>query len=562
MDLALGFVFIISLMFLAMIFGERLSLFGIADGQWLTAPFDWAARFWDMLCEAADRVSGFVFDHFWWVAATVSGGVGILLIALVMVTGLSDKAEANRSDEESLMFVGSVLDHTTILTPDNVLQLKVADGPNPLATGPELVHQVPSKDRWRIPPSIRQEIVDSMPPAPPEPDVLWNPGRPEYPREPDYSRSLLNITIEPFVERRGRQVRSPLVDRMIRDSLMALRNGDWRTFSDAQARERATGSGPVLREDSQFAEDDLYARVRVIPGESVATNDLKVEKFLPEQPPAGEFEIEIRLTNLSPDTLDGLVVRELLPSAWRPVAVQPQAVYRESTITWLLNDIRPFDEKILKVKVTSSEFGQFQSYTEVSATTAVAASTGVSEPLPAVPDRREPIDRRPIEREPFEPVPFEPEPFVPEPFDRREPEPRPQERRLPPVEDLPDVQLTLLEPPQTVPVNEWIEVLFEIRNVGTAPAEGVSLRVDVPLGLSHHALNDDDLDRKIEVRIATLKPKERRKFPLKVRATTPGSHYAIAELTLQKNQLDVRPFEVIARRTTPDNSRLVPRPDF
>ena len=95
MDLALVIVFIISLMFLAMIFGDRLSLFGLADGQWLTAPFDLATRFWDMVCEAADRIWCFVYDHFWWVAATVSGGLGILLIALVMVTGLSDKAEAN-----------------------------------------------------------------------------------------------------------------------------------------------------------------------------------------------------------------------------------------------------------------------------------------------------------------------------------------------------------------------------------------------------------------------------------------------------------------------------------
>jgi hypothetical protein len=205
-------------------------------------------------------------------------------------------------------------------------------------------------------------------------------------------------------------------------------------------------------------------------------------------------------------------------------------------VTWLLEEMRPLEERVLKVRVTSSESGPFRSDTEISATAAVAAPVGITSPLPIVPERDR-IDRRPIER------------------------PQP-ERPLPPVEDLPDVQLTLLEPPRAVPVNQWVEVLFEIRNLGSAPARGVSLRVDVPLGLSHHALDDNDLNRKIEVRIATLQPKERRKFPLKVKAITSGSHYAIAELALQEAQLDVRPFEVIANDDLPDNSSIVPRPDF
>jgi hypothetical protein len=96
MNFILGLVFFLSIMFLAMIFGERLSLFGFADGRWLTAPFDMLARLWDMICEATDRIWCFVFDHFWWVTATVSGSIGVLLVALIMVSGLSTEAAAVR----------------------------------------------------------------------------------------------------------------------------------------------------------------------------------------------------------------------------------------------------------------------------------------------------------------------------------------------------------------------------------------------------------------------------------------------------------------------------------
>ena len=124
MDLILGLVFFLSLMFLAMIFGERLSLFGVVDGRWMTAPFDLASYLWDMVCEATDRIWCFVFDHVWWVTATVAGAVGLLLVALILVSGLSNEARAVRQDERAVMNTGSVLDSVPVLDTENILQAK------------------------------------------------------------------------------------------------------------------------------------------------------------------------------------------------------------------------------------------------------------------------------------------------------------------------------------------------------------------------------------------------------------------------------------------------------
>ena len=155
MDLILGLVFFLSLMFLAMIFGDRLSLFGVVDGRWMTAPFDLVTYMWDMICEATDRVWCFVFDHVWWVTATLAGAVGLLLIALILVSGLSNEAQAVRHDERALMHTGSVLDDVPELNTRNILQTKFV-----LETDSDkvshLVHQVPSAlYRFPAPPIVQ-----------------------------------------------------------------------------------------------------------------------------------------------------------------------------------------------------------------------------------------------------------------------------------------------------------------------------------------------------------------------------------------------------------------------
>lgn len=579
MDILLGIVFILCLMFLAMIYGERLSLFGFIDGRWLTAPFDMVSSFWDMVCEAADRVWCFVFDHFWWVAATVSGSVGILLIALIMVTGLTQKAEAERLDERTLMNVGSVLDHTAVLVPKDVVQIStVVERPKL----DQLVYQVPSADRYRVPPAIRGRVVTDFSNPPPEirpvvddlpPLETESPG---YRPEPEFSRSRLSLTMEPFIERQGRRVRSPQIGELVRDSLLSLRRDDWLTFSVTQARRRMADEDATLPEDPEFALDDLYSQVRIIPGDSVTTSDLKVEKSMPPDAGAGSFEIEIRVANQSREVVRGLVVRELLPASWEPQTMQPRGVFRDSTVTWLLDELRPLEEGVLTLTVLSRESGRFESFTEVSAAAAVTTKSRVESDLPPEPRLPTrgltppdfPLPDLPELDFPMRPPPERPLPERRQP-ERRQPEsplPEPRlpelpERTLPPVEELPDVRLTLFEPPEIVTTGERVDVIFQVRNAGAAPAANVVLRVRLPVSLDHERLQDGDLNRTVDARLRSLAPDENRQVRLTVRPVEGGLHFATAELLLNGSQLDLRDFEIRAREVAETDRPILPRPD-
>jgi len=520
MNLILVLVFFLSLMFLAMIFGDRLSLFGFVDGRWLTAPFDMVARVWDMICEATDRLWCFVFDHFWWVAATVSGSIGILLVALLMVSGLSQEAAAVRVQERLVMNAGSVLDHTTVLDTDNVLTINaVADG----GEVAQLIWQTPSAAFGTIPFPRQRPVVRDVPQLPLRP----------Y-REPTYAPERLTLTMEPiapaeaWVEQKGRPARALDINRLVDRALQSLRIDDWRRFNDTRPASRNAVSRPAMREDSIYDVQDLTSQVRVFPGYAVSSSNLKVEKFAPSNPAPGDFEIQIRVTNLTEARLSGVIVRELLPKAWVPKQMQPRGAFRDFTATWLIDDLDPFQDQILSLQVESTEFGDFESFTEVSATAAVTNEARVARearPLPPVEQERN--------------------------FRERRRDPR-----------FPDVRLVLEKPPEVVAVDDWVNVYFLIKNVGNAAAEGVTLRVTVPEGLDHHALDPDDRNREVDSKVSRLEAGISRHMILKVKPTFPGPHSAYAELLLQDVQLDIRDFVIVAGENAPAGPAPRPQPDF
>lgn len=506
--LVLGAVFLLSLVFLTITFGDRLNLFGLSDGRWLSAPVDLAVWFWGLVCEAADRVWCFVFDHFWWVAATASGGFGVVLIALMLVTGLTEKAEADRQGVSLLARAGSVLDHVPIVDADRVVQISGVKDPG---QPDHLLYQVPSpRHRFPVPAGVRRRITDFGSPRPLPEATDVPPLESHFPgriRTPDLTTSRLTLTLEPFVERQGRRVRSADVDQLVRNSLFTLRRDDWQTFSQVSSFRQQQDSAAPLAEDPRFLVDDLESRIRVIPGDSVVASDIRVEKSAPGDAGRGRFEVEIRVRNQSRHQVDGLVVRELLPQAWKPVSTEPRAVYRDDVVTWLVDDLRPDDEIRLRMELMSNEEGLFQSYTEVSATAAVTAVAPV-------------LSRRPTQ----------------------------PEQPLPPVERMPDVQLTLIKPPQVAAVGENVDVFFLIRNRGNAPASGVSLHVSLPDDLDHHDLPPNARKRFVDAQIRELAVGERRQVRLTVMPQRAGIHFATAELRLRDVRLDVRDFEITARR--------------
>lgn len=542
------FVFILSLMFLAMIFGEQLSLFGVVDGRWIMAPFDLVSKFWELICEATDRLWCFVFDHFWWVTATVTGSVGILLIALLMVGGLSNEARAVRIDSKKIVNAGGVLDVVPVIDTQNVLQTKLVDSEDRVS---QLMHQKWSDNRFWVPPVVKRPIVKQTPKPQPRPRISDVPpleiNSPLSDRRLDYSRDQLDITMEPYIERIGHPVRSQVMDRMILQTMMELQD-DWRNFSNTGSMARRGSSRPPLREDTNYALERLYSQVQIIPEDYVAANSLQVEKSAPANTGPGEFEIQIRVRNMGLEKISGVIVRELLPVAWTPVETEPRGVYRESTITWLLDTLEPREAIDLTLAVASTETGPFESFTEVSASSAVTSAARIE------PESRElpPVERRVPPIEPEEPLPL---PERRNPIDRGVlPERR---ERI----EYPELRLTFDPRPTQATVGEWVDVKFTIENIGRVPAEGVTLFVDLPLELDHKYLDPTDFDRQVESRVARLNAGEKRERTLRVRPDRDGRHISTASLALQGRRLATEDFEINARQVRDNSAPLLPRPD-
>ena len=514
-DFAFIFVFLLSLMFLAMIFGDRLSLFEIVDGHWLLAPTELISRFWDMLCEATDRIWCFVFDHFWWVTATVSGSIGILLIALLMVGGLSTEARAVRLDSQKVFNAGGVLDEVPEIEPKRILQTRVATNSTDESN---LIVQALSNDKFWVPPISRRPVVQDLPKEPyrDSPPLDWQPPQPAM---PDYSRGQLELTLTPFPAtfgEIGRPVRSLQVDDLIQRNILALRD-EWRIFNERLSLSRIDMASPTLPEDSAYAVEELYSQVTVFPGDYVTSNSLQVKKEAPSAPESGEFDIQIRVTNSGLDRISGIIVRELLPPEWSPINMSPQGVFRDSSVMWLLDPLDPRQAAELSVRVVSNRSGSFQSQTEVSAISAVST-----------------------------PVKVEPE-----------------ARSLPPVApvEYPELRLTFDPRPTPATVGEWVDVYFEIENIGNVTANGVILYVELPLDLDHEHLDPTDFDRRVDSTVRRLEPGEKRRKQLVVRPDRRGRHRSTASLYLQKQRLTTKDFEIDAAESSTVPAPI-PQPEF
>lgn len=585
MDVILGLVFIFSLLSLAMIFGDRLSLFGNIDERWLMTPFDLVTRFWQMLCEIFDRAVCFIFDHFWWVAATASGGVGVVMIAVIMFSGLTLEAAAVRRDELAVMNVGGVLDHTPKMSAKDFLPVPLE---RPADSSSHLVDQFPTPNiRFAIQELSRRPEIDALPIE--RPYLPIDDDREDRTPTPDPFRSRLRLTLNPFVEIQGRRVVDPAVSEMIQQTLYDIQQDDWQAFSELGFQNRQFNSRADLRENSVYDVNELLRSVRILSSDTVATQMIDVQKSVPEDPPAGEFDIRIRITNQGPDTLSGLVVREQIPLTAAAKDMRPEGIYRDTTAVWLIDDLRSGEKRDLVLTVEAQDLDRFESWTEVSAASAVRTATTVEEarrqpslrlPLtdpdpfqdrrpvrrpivtPRVPEPSEPEFLEPVRREP-EPWELEPRmPIAREPVRRdpviREPEPREPIRRdfTPRVTEpirIPDVRLRLLTRPVRVTVNEVAIVKFEVRNVGDAEAEGVSLRVNLPMDVEHKQLEPRDLLRRVESSIRILKPGERRTMELFIRPTRQGSHLVTALLMLKNRELDIQSFDV---ETDPDTNSV------
>jgi hypothetical protein len=563
MDIVLGFVFLLCLLLLVMIFGEQLSVLGAFHGRWLSALTESIADLWDFLCEEIDRGWRFVLEHLWWVLAVGSGGSGVVLVAWMMFGGIADQAAADLSGRTGQLHAGGILDHVPEIVPprdlDQALIARSEDLINPR------IDQVsarvgsgwnPGWDSNPDPaPGRNGMAVDDFPPlfrgrTHNSPDALEEPrlrdwetlpvGRGSLPfesenrpggrrRTPSFSRWTEEYLPDDdqIIRISGRAINSITLKSEIAAALERLdlrRRDDWRRserFRDTLMDFSDTASDiPRVPEATRDELDLIKSSVRVVPGSSVGDSDLYIEKRIVPAQQRNEFEIEISVTNQSPRRMSGLLVHEHLGSSVEPVFIDDGGVFRDSRVTWVIDDLRPLKTQTIRLQVRSDSAGTISTRTVISAVAAVTSEVVVES------------DRR---------------------------------TRFTPGRS--DVQLTIGKVPRTATVSEKLEISFRLKNVGTGPATEVVLRIDLPAGLDHFHLEKDDVDRTVDVTIRDLEPNTSRVKVLRLTAVEPGQQTAVVELLENRKQTDLTTFDirVLADDDTSneatDQRPLLPRPD-
>ncbi len=567
---AWAFIFgcILCLMFLGMIYGEQLSVIRVLEGRWFE-PFPRSlGQLWNQLSLAVDLLVRFVMEHLSWVVATVSGTVGLFIVAFLMFSGMADDAAAKWGDLHIPLQAGGVIDSV----PEIVAQ--------PAVIPPESAEVDESEFVWQQPGGgylvFRRPELDRPLPGPVrKPDLDLIPDADWALEDRSLDRPVMELTlirsesrsmqIEDDAESivRGKLIEWPLpqqIDRAVR----SMRLDDWRmTVADRDRRDRfgdpldsilrpgSSVSDGLMRESAPEDLLDLEARVRIVPGDTIAENQLRVEKTAPSESAGAELTVEISVLNLGDTSVRGLLVREFMPRGTKVRDARPQAVLRDDTLTWLLEDLEPFAEQTLRFTVlaaplagTASRRPRFESATEVSAAAAVGSRTLVrNRELPATrPSNPFPeLDLlTPAERPADLPV--------------RDTVPRPSltpptgERRFVPssVASRPDVRLRIEEPLLPVQVGQTVEVNFVVENRGDAPAEGVGLRVVLDQGLRHHRVAEDEANREVVNQVRRIEPGQTKSVILRMRAVRPGEFLSRAEMIFAGEQLSRDLFRVVA----------------
>ncbi len=521
------FMFLTCLMFLGMLWGDRLSFPGMFAGNWLnpvTGLINVVSR---VLGEFLDMSVAFIVGHLSWVVAAVSGTAGLILIAFLMGGGLATDAEAYYRDTVAPLYAGGVVDRVNEVRSAEpvqeiangiVLERADMDDSNLVIQakgGPYLVFGRP--EYQPAPVRTRRPIDGSIAAAPTSRPLL---ARPEL--DVHFER-LSTETLIPDRERtvltEGRLLNDlpnlQFVDRAVRNLL----RDDWRARLGLPNSSGGIGEPDGLVPESPLAVvRDLESRISVTPSVMVSRQDLRIEKTVPQRSATGEVVMQVTITNLARNVIDGLLVREQLPYGTKVRGHVPAGTLRDATLTWLVRDLQPQEAQILRFTVIPADDpigGRdtlFESQTEVSALTAVTTRTLVTEEM-------------------FKPVPARPISGT-----------RSQE-----ITRAPKLRLRIVGPESAATAGAWTTVMFRISNIGNTSAEDVRLRLNLDEVLDHHALSDDDLDRQLDAPIARIAPGETLDFELVVKPRRTGEAVSTAELLFGDQQLYLQTFRFTTR---------------
>ncbi len=527
-------MFLTCLMFLGMLWGDRLSFPGLFEGNWLNPISGLINLVSRTLGEFLDVSVKFIVGHLSWVVAAVSGTAGLILVAFLMGGGLAIDAEAYHRDRVAPLNAGGVVDRVKEVSPAepgpeiaNGIMLAKADVDDSnfvvqAKGGDYLVFGRPEYQPARV--RTRRPIDGSIAAAPTSRPLL---------ERPELDVRFIRLSSETLIPDRVRTIRTDgrllndlpnlqFVDRAVRNLL----RDDWRAGLGLPHTAGGVGEPDALIPESPLAAvRNLESRIRVTPGVQVSRQDLRIEKTAPQRSGTGEVTMQITITNLARNVIDGLLVRELLPDGTMVRGTVPAGILRDATLTWLVSNLRPQEEQVIRftvIPVDDPIGGRdtlFESQTEVSALTAVTTRTVVTEEM------------------------FQPSPT------------RPPSGSLPPeVTRAPKLRLRIAEPEAAATAGAWATVMFRISNMGNTNAEGVRLRLALDEVLDHHALADDDVDRIVDAPIARIAPGETLDFELVVKPRRSGEAVSTAELLLSGQQLDLQTFRITTRAASPATS--------
>ena len=102
-------------MFLGMLYGDRLSMIGLFDGEWLGPVSGLFSKLVADFVEAADESIEFLLAHLSWVVAAVSGTAGLVIVGFIMGGGLASDAAAYHRDLQTPLKAGSVMDKVEVV---------------------------------------------------------------------------------------------------------------------------------------------------------------------------------------------------------------------------------------------------------------------------------------------------------------------------------------------------------------------------------------------------------------------------------------------------------------
>lgn len=187
--------------------------------------------------------------------------------------------------------------------------------------------------------------------------------------------------------------------------------------------------------------------------------EIKIEKIAPAEAVVGEPLIyEIKVRNVGQSTAHRVIVEDRIPLGATCQGTIPQAETADKRLFWKLGDMRPSEERSIKVKLTPTQAGSIGSVATVSFAAEVAATTVVTAP---------------------------------------------------------ELKVELQAPKQII-VGEQSVFRVRVVNSGQGLAKGVFIRALLPKELQHPGGND------LEYEIGNLSPKQSKDVELHVAATAQG----------------------------------------